>query len=656
MDQRPHNQHARRDIFNIKRLIGNITIINNDQQSKRSRDEQKFLEWVKQEQVGKALSIVHTERPIALRKQLQPKQVSPLFTVASKAFGKPPSPLPELSPILEIFDRKDIAGKLLILGEPGSGKTITLLELAQSLIQRAEANSNFPIPILFNLSFWNPRQSIPDWLVEQLQSYGVGKKLGKTWVDNCQLLPLLDGLDEVKPKLQASCVQTINQWLQKEYRLRLVVCSRREEYEKAVRGQWQENVESKEERVNSTEETRLHLNGAILLQALTDDQIQEYLAAVNQSKLWQTLRQDSDLLELVKTPLFLQVLGFIAAENQFSIQDWKSLPSIKTRLQYLFDAYWEAAMERELINLQMRSRGIKSQSYGKRLFPDRKQTKHWLTFLARQLQQESQTEFLIERMQPSWLGTKQKIWHYRLTFTLIFVLTFVLLWELPFFLGNSSKALIGAWFGGVTYGFLGGLSGNIDRIQPVEIINFYWEKAYKAIVSQKWLILPITLLAGLGGFQYGGLVEGLFAALHVSLFFMLLFGLIGGLSSSEIEVKTCPNQGIWKSVNNVARMVLVGGVPCFFWGSFDDIQGFTQTVLLFITFGLTFGLIFAGGRACFKHLALRLMLFRNDFIPWNYARFLDYCTDRLLLQRIGGRYRFMHKLLQDHFAAMGSKE
>ncbi|MEH2055123.1 MAG: hypothetical protein V7K97_02850 [Nostoc sp.] len=43
------------------------------------------------------------------------------------------------------------------------------------------------------------------------------------------------------------------------------------------------------------------------------------------------------------------------------------------------------------------------------------------------------------------------------------------------------------------------------------------------------------------------------------------------------------------------------------------------------------------------------------YIPWNYARFLNYCTDRLFLQRVGGRYRFLHKLLQEHFAQMEFK-
>ena len=70
-----------------------------------------------------------------------------------------------------------------------------------------------------------------------------------------------------------------------------------------------------------------------------------------------------------------------------------------------------------------------------------------------------------------------------------------------------------------------------------------------------------------------------------------------------------------------------------------------------LVFGLFIALLF-GGFTCIQHFALRLVLYRSGCIPWNYARFLDYCTERSLLQRVGGRYRFIHKLLQEHFAAM----
>lgn len=56
--------------------------------------------------------------------------------------------------IIDFFDDCDIQGKLLILGEPGAGKTTELLSLTQDLIQRAIEDENFPIPIIFELSTW----------------------------------------------------------------------------------------------------------------------------------------------------------------------------------------------------------------------------------------------------------------------------------------------------------------------------------------------------------------------------------------------------------------------------------------------------------------------------------------------------------------------
>jgi hypothetical protein len=60
---------------------------------------------------------------------------------------------------------------------------------------------------------------------------------------------------------------------------------------------------------------------------------------------------------------------------------------------------------------------------------------------------------------------------------------------------------------------------------------------------------------------------------------------------------------------------------------------------------------FMSGIEALKHFILRCLLYRNGSIPWNYARFLNYSTERMLLQRVGGRYRFIHRLLQEHFAA-----
>ncbi len=76
-------------------------------------------------------------------------------------------------------------------------------------------------------------------------------------------------------------------------------------------------------------------------------------------------------------------------------------------------------------------------------------------------------------------------------------------------------------------------------------------------------------------------------------------------------------------------------------------------------FGLISGLFIGlanGGIACIQHGVLRLFLWRVGYAPWNYPRFLDYATDRILLRRVGGGYIFIHRFLLDYFASLEKKE
>ncbi len=144
----------------------------------------------------------------------------------------------ELKPtqkIIEFFNRNDIQGKLLILGEPGAGKTTELLNLTQDLIQRASEDKNAPIPIIFELSTWKNDQTIRDWLTKQLSEIykGIPLAVAKQWIDNQQLIPLLDGLDELGLEDENKCIVALNDFLGSSFQPGLVVCCRREEYEQA---------------------------------------------------------------------------------------------------------------------------------------------------------------------------------------------------------------------------------------------------------------------------------------------------------------------------------------------------------------------------------------------------------------------------------------
>jgi len=123
--------------------------------------------------------------------------------------------------IVKVFDAME---QLLILGAPGSGKTTLLLELARDLLDRAARDPTHPIPVVFPLSTWaESRRPLAEWLVEELyQRYVVHRKIGQAWVEADQILPLLDGLDEVKPAHRAACVEAINAF-RKAHDLPLVI-------------------------------------------------------------------------------------------------------------------------------------------------------------------------------------------------------------------------------------------------------------------------------------------------------------------------------------------------------------------------------------------------------------------------------------------------
>lgn len=147
---------------------------------------------------------------------------------------------------------------LLILGEPGAGKPITLLKLAEDLIARSKQDLSQPIPVVFNLSSWAKKsQTIEQWLIQELlEKYQISKELGKQWVETESLILLLDGLDEVKADRRNACVQAVNQFMQTHSTTELTICCRIRDYQALAE--------------------QLMLRSAIGIQPLTFEQIDRY--------------------------------------------------------------------------------------------------------------------------------------------------------------------------------------------------------------------------------------------------------------------------------------------------------------------------------------------------------------------------------------------
>jgi hypothetical protein len=281
--------------------------------------------------------------------------------------------------------------------------------------------------------------------------------------------------------------------------------------------------------------------------------------------------------------------------------------------------------------------------------PSLQQTHQWLARLARQLKQEETQEFLLEKMQPSWLETRKQKAYYQFSIGLITGIIVALIYV-------GTTGLIGASIGGLSYGIILGLT---PAIYPITRLKFSLEFAKNGLL--------ISIIEGLcWGLLYGiidavicGLIWGikwLFLGMADSLVWGLIEGLIWGLFVPEFSHPTLSNQGMRESALNAAIFTVIGGIAwvVLYMGVLIAAEEPLEPLDLLIDGignGVFFG-IYVGGFACIQHFVLRLILRQSNAIPWNYAKFLNYATELGFLQREGGRYRFIDDSVQEYFAQM----
>ncbi len=275
--------------------------------------------------------------------------------------------LPAGTSIREVYETS--GRELLILGEPGSGKSTLLLHLAQVLVQLAEQEEAHPLPVVLRLSSWAEKKpALEDWMSEQLAlTYDVSQKLSTQWVRNEQILPLLDGLDEMDVASRSACIAAINAYHREHLLVSLVICSRRTEYE------------------NAASQQKLALQHAVLIQPLTLEQVYASLDQIGQplEALRQTLQTNLALQELTTTPLKLSILILTYARTP--------VPTLSHEVSTLQRQMWTDYVEH-----MVRQKGDAGRY-------SLQQTCLWLNWLARNLQKHYQTVFYLERVQSDWL-------------------------------------------------------------------------------------------------------------------------------------------------------------------------------------------------------------------------------------------------------------
>lgn len=549
--------------------------------------------------------------------------------------------------VSSIYHQEDIQGKLLILGNPGYGKTTELLNLAIELLDEALKDEKSPIPVIFELSEWNANQSINQWIVFQLKTYGIKQSISQAWLTHHQIIPLFDGLDEIilskGLSKQIECIEAINAFFQETAYPYLVVCCRQEEYKEG------NHILKK-------------MNGAICLKPLTQEKIKQYLYKIKQSTLWDEIQREHSLKELVKIPLFL---SFFVTSYDTSNRDIKS--------------------QSDLIESYVNHK-INNHNFGNKISPEK--ARKYLNWLAKKMEKDGVKKFLIENIKVSYLENDKQKNQYRIISVLIYFtiyllsigILFIFFWKAFF---SSLGLFLFLPLVVVVFGLylilklerenepiqverLAWSWANINKndflgIVGIFIYDFYFLSGIGIsnpecmsrlfllkILSKQPFYDPLFLSCSVQGFDFPFLLVHFLA---VSSFYGFLFG----FKPVEIEQKSIPNQGTILSIQNALVYVLaIGLISGILGGPFMALfagllGGITWGVIIGLCSGLIGGLYFGGYKAI-QHLALRIVLYKNQLIPWDYAGFLEQAVQMRILQQVGGRYSFIHGLLRKHLA------
>ena len=289
-------------------------------------------------------------------------------------------------------------GRLVVLGEPGAGKTMLMVRLVLDLLARRDAGG--PVPFLASLASWNPTdQDLRGWLAAQLQidhpalaSRPPAERGEPTRAEAllaCGLiLPILDGLDEIPEEVRSSAISRINDALRPGEQL--VVTCRTNEYQDAIRPQGGVEVT-----LRAAAAVQLCPLGASAVRRYLSDDAAGPAARARWEPVFAVLGTESPVGEALSTPLMVGLARAIynprPGELTGALRDPVELcrPTLADRAaveSLLFDAFIPAA--------------YRDNSVGRWKAQD---AERWLVFLARYL------EFTIASPDLAWWRLPQAV-------------------------------------------------------------------------------------------------------------------------------------------------------------------------------------------------------------------------------------------------------
>ncbi|MFF2085371.1 NACHT domain-containing protein [Nocardia sp. NPDC058176] len=567
----------------------------------------------------------------------------------------------EVDEISTYFDLLEQPRRLVVLGDPGAGKTVAATYLVRSLIQRRSEllavtrRAAEPVPVRVNTAGWDGGQEFSTWLVTRLGvDYQLRAHVAEKMVKSGMILPILDGLDEMDDdttsgKRARALLDRLNEreWA---HRPAVVLCRSTEFDHLAQAGG----------------DNGLHGAATVILDPLTTNQPADYLTRYQHrinakhpawNRITTHLRQhpDTPLAVTLRNPW---MLGLIATALHRTPQTTTALLDCTTPgavRDGLFAAQIPAAIAGTDDNKQFRD--YTSDNVEK-----------WLHTLARHLEHRrasghNGTAIRLDEIWEIAGTTRIRLLHglaLALLVGLIYGLTGWFVFELMVgFTGGlayeSANRLIVGLIVGLPVGLAFGLTAGLARFPRAARI------AWKVPTRTRW---PRGLAFGLAGMFIGvilggltagvpaGLPAGLTAGLTVGPIFWLMFGLMFGLETEADDQLALGTDARHLIRNDLQAALLYGAMGLLFGLAAGIAFSLGAKLAVGLAAGLAFGLMFGLPITLLRVLVsgrffLAVLLFKiTGVFPGRPAVLLDWARDSGLLRVNATAYQFRHQTYQ----------
>lgn len=564
---------------------------------------------------------------------------------------------------------------LLIIGEPGAGKTTILLDLALFLLSEAKNDKSLPIPMILNLASWRDKDAdFGQWFEDILvQGNNFSRRLARKLIKTRQVLPLLDGFDEIGrsvkdaaecESLRSACLAAINKFMSNYEPDHLIICSRVDEYKLTV----MDAPVKAELSVEPLGVSQIKQNLNMVVADSSQPTTHPFANMTTAQNMLYWMEINPAFTRLLKTPFYFN----LASQTLYHQNTSEVLPLEETSLpKYMLEKFIETKLNQ----------------FPNRRFPSAEENKHRLSWLAKVLRQRNEVVFEFSTLQPSILSKpKQYSFIYNWIFGLIIAFCFysTIFLSVSFFgkdIDVTTVIALVAIFGftAILIGLIVGLFGRyFNWGQTTEDIR-QWNLS-NALTKQAWTNIVKFSLNAIGrGAKYGlifGSFSGLIASLSKQQFDPLFISIVGGaligslgglcyglitgffneIRSKDFSETRSPLQKLRRGlIFTPFKWMLILSSASFVFAYFllpekapaGNPPGIFIVILIFGILGLIIGFLLT---SFFKHFILRYCLFIEGSIPLRYEAFLNYATKLRILERDSGTWRFRHQILQDYFA------